>query len=77
MGTNDRKKFKTAANLPKRQQHITCSLSDEEMQIVERYLNKYKIENKSRWLRETVLQFVYKNMQEDYPTLFGEHDMRR
>jgi len=38
MGTNDRKRFKTAANLPKRQQHITCSLSDEEMPIVERYL---------------------------------------
>ncbi|WP_321519963.1 hypothetical protein [uncultured Bacteroides sp.] len=77
MGTNDRKRIKIPANLPKRQQHIACTLSDEEMQIVERYLNKYKIENKSRWFRETILQFVYKNMQEDYPTLFGEHDMRR
>lgn len=77
MGTNDKKRVKTPAALPKRQQRITCAMSDEEMQIVERYLDKYKIENKSRWMRETVLQFVYKNMQEDYPTLFGEHDMRR
>jgi hypothetical protein len=77
MGTNDRKRVKAPANLTKRQQHITCSLSEEEMLIVDRYLNKYKIENKSRWMRETILQFVYKNMQEDYPTLFGEHDMRR
>jgi len=77
MGTNNKKRIKMPANLPKRQQHITCSMSEEEMQIVERYLDKYKIENKSRWMRETVLQFVYKNMQEDYPTLFGEHDMRR
>lgn len=77
MRTNNKKRIKTPVNLPKRQQHITCSLSEEEMQIVERYLDKYKIENKSRWMRETVLQFVYKNMQEDYPTLFGEHDMRR
>ena len=45
--------------------------------FVERYLEKYKITNKSRWLRETILMFIHKNMEEDYPTLFGEHDMRR
>ena len=38
---------------------------------------EYKITNKSRWLRETILMFIHKNMEEDYPTLFGEHDMRR
>ena len=41
------------------------------------FLEKYKITNKSRWLRETILMFIHKNMEEDYPTLFGEHDMRR
>ena len=51
--------------------------SDEEQLIVDRYLEKYKITNKSRWLRETILMFIHKNMEEDYPTLFGEHDMRR
>ena len=49
----------------------------DEQQIVDRYLDKYKITNKSRWLRETILMFIHKNMEEDYPTLFGEHDMRR
>lgn len=77
MRINDKKRVKAVASLPKRQQRITFAMSDEEVQIVERYLEKYKIENKSRWMRETILQFVYKNMQEDYPTLFGEHDMRR
>ena len=48
-----------------------------ELRIVDRYLEKYKITNKSRWLRETILMFIHKNMEEDYPTLFGEHDMRR
>lgn len=52
-------------------------MSEEEMRMVDRYLEKYKITNKSRWLRETVLMFIYKKMDEDYPTLFGEHDMRR
>jgi hypothetical protein len=56
---------------------MSILLSDEEQQIVDRYLEKYKITNKSRWLREIILMFIHKNMEEDYPTLFGEHDMRR
>ena len=62
---------------PKREQRIVCLMSEEELRIVDRYLEKYKITNKSRWLRETILMFIHKNMEEDYPTLFGEHDMRR
>jgi hypothetical protein len=56
---------------------MILTLSDAEQHIVDGYLQKYKIKNKSRWLRETVLQFIHKNMEDDYPTLFGEHDMRR
>ena len=62
---------------PKREQRMVCLMSEEEQRIVDRYLEKYKITNKSRWLRETILMFIHKNMEEDYPTLFGEHDMRR
>ena len=69
-----RKRDKTCAKAtpeePKREQRMVCL-------IVDRYLEKYKITNKSRWLRETILMFIHKNMEEDYPTLFGEHDMRR
>ena len=61
----------------KREHRMSILLSDEEQQMIDRYLEKYKITNKSRWLRETVLLFILKNMEEDYPTLFGEHDMRR
>ena len=60
-----------------RERRMSILLSDDEQQIVDRYLEKYKITNKSRWLRETILMFIHKNMEEDYPTLFGEHDMRR
>ena len=65
-------------------------MSEEEVQIVDRYLEKYQINicctelisgfqisNKARWLRETILAFIHQNMEEDYPTLFKEHDMRR
>lgn len=62
---------------PQRKERMVCLLSSEEQRIVDRYLQRYKITNKSRWLRETILTFIHKNMEEDYPTLFGEHDMRR
>ena len=55
----------------------TCLVSDDEMRIIDGYLQKYGIENKSRWMRETLLAFIHRNLDHDYPTLFNEHDMRR
>ena len=50
-----RKRDKTCAKAtpeePKREQRIVCLMSEEELRIVDRYLEKYKITNKSRWLR--------------------------
>ena len=69
-----RKRDKTCAKAtpeePKREQRMVCLMSEEEQRIVDRYLEKYKI-------TKTILMFIHKNMEEDYPTLFGEHDMRR
>lgn len=61
----------------KRERRMSLLLSDSEQRIIDNYLAKYKIKNKSRWLRQTVLAFIHKNMEDDYPTLFAEHDMRR
>ena len=69
--------LKMHAEYTKRERRMSILLSEDEQLIVDRYLEKYKITNKSRWLRETILMFIHKNMEEDYPTLFGEHDMRR
>ena len=60
-----------------RHSRVVCLVSEEEMRIIDDYLKKYRIHNKSNWMRETLLSFIYKNLDEDYPTLFGEHDMRR
>ncbi len=60
-----------------RHARLTCLVSDEEMRIIDGYLHKYGIENKSRWMRETLLAFIHRNLDYDYPTLFNEHDMRR
>lgn len=77
MGKSAKKGFKMHVELTKRERRMSILLSEDEQLIVDRYLEKYKITNKSRWLRETILMFIHKNMEEDYPTLFGEHDMRR
>ena len=72
MRKRSKKCLKMHAEYTKRERRMSILLSE-----VDRYLEKYKITNKSRWLRETILMFIHKNMEEDYPTLFGEHDMRR
>ena len=77
MRKRDKKCNKATPDEPKRERRMSILLSEDEQQIVDRYLDKYKITNKSRWLRETILMFIHKNMEEDYHTLFGEHDMRR
>lgn len=70
-------KATTARIQPVRHKRIVSLVSEEENRIIDDYLRKYKISNKSNWIRETLLAFIYKNIDEDYPTLFNEHDMRR
>jgi hypothetical protein len=60
-----------------RRNYMGCAINDDEKRIIDDYLHRYKITNKSRWFRTTVLSFIYKNLDKDYPTLFGENDMRR
>ena len=60
-----------------RTKHVNFSLNEEEYNLVCSYLKKYKISNKSRWFRETVIAQILKNLDQDYPTLFGENEMRR
>ena len=77
MVKNVKKRELVPLNQPKRKQRMVCLMSEEEVRIVDGYLKKYKITNKARWVRETVLGFIRQKMEEDYPTLFNEHDMRR
>ncbi len=70
-------KATTARTQTVRHKRIVCLVSDEESRIIDEYLKKHKIANKSNWMRETLLAFIYKNIDEDYPTLFNELEMRR
>lgn len=71
-----RKKSAALPNRP-RVHSVNFMLNDEEQKAVDRYLAKYNIVNKSRWYRETIMNHILKTLEEDYPTLFNEHEMRR
>lgn len=61
----------------KRDKKVHFSLNEKEYELILSYAKKYKIENRSRWIRETIVGHVLKNLDMDYPTLFGENEMRR
>ncbi|MBO7415913.1 MAG: hypothetical protein J6T18_02680 [Bacteroidaceae bacterium] len=60
-----------------RKERFTFLANEEEKRMIDSYLRKYKINNRSRWIRETLITFIIKKLDQDYPTLFNEHDMRR
>lgn len=71
------KKYNIPPRTKLRTKKAGFTLTDEEYDLIHLYLKKYKISNRSRWFRETVLNHVLKNMEQDYPTLFEENEMRR
>lgn len=60
-----------------RKERYSFLVNPDERQMIENYLRKYKIRNRSRWMRETLMTFIIKNLDQDYPTLFNEQEMRR
>lgn len=74
MGT---KQYKPQGKVKPRTKKAVFMLGDEEYNLIHFYLKKYKITNRSRWFRKTVINHVLKNMEQDYPTLFEENEMRR
>jgi len=46
------------------------TLNEEENNALNRYIKKYKVLNKSRFIRETLMIAVIRKFEEDHPTLF-------
>ncbi|MCQ2051108.1 MAG: hypothetical protein MJY74_02760 [Bacteroidaceae bacterium] len=60
-----------------RDKKLTVLLNEKELRLIEDYLKKYKISSRSKWIRETLILFILQKMEQDYPTLFSENEMRR
>jgi hypothetical protein len=46
------------------------TLNDAEEKVLNRFLDKYKISNKSKYIRETLMKSILRKFEEDSPTLF-------
>jgi metal-responsive CopG/Arc/MetJ family transcriptional regulator len=51
--------------------HRVCiMLNDSEMRALNRYCDKYNVQNRSRVVREALMRSVLKQFEKDTPTLF-------
>lgn len=66
-----------AVNSRLRTKKMDCLVSEEEFALIDFYLKKYKITNRSRWVRELMIGHILNTLEQDYPTLFNENEMRR
>jgi len=44
--------------------------NNKEMKVIESYCEKYRIQNRSKFMREAIITTILKKLDEDYPTLF-------
>ncbi len=56
--------------IPTRKNRVSFMLNDDEFRALNRYVEKYKITNQSRFIRETLITSILKRLEEDHPTLF-------
>ncbi len=54
----------------KRTHRENITLNDEEFKFLNRYMEKFKISNKSKFIRETLMRTIIVRFEEDHPTLF-------
>ncbi len=53
-----------------RNSRTSLLFNQREKEAIDLYCQKYKITNKSKFMRETIMTEVLKRFDEDYPTLF-------
>jgi len=53
------------------------TFNQRELQAFMYYCKKYRVKNKSKFMRETVVTAILKRFDEDYPTLFDVEHMER
>lgn len=57
----------------KRTNRLTLMLNNRELRALGIYCNRYRIKNKSEFLRETVMKAILKRFEDEHPTLWEEN----
>ena len=58
----------------KRTNRLTLMLNNREMRALNIYCNRYRIKNKSEFLRSTIMTSILKRFEDEHPTLWEEPD---
>ncbi len=53
---------------------LVVQLNDKELIALNKFLKKYKIKNKSKFVREILFTHILEQFDKDYPTLFPDND---
>lgn len=61
---------------PKREHSIVIKLNEMELKALEQYCAEYRIGNRARWIRETLMREVISRFEANSPTLFSDEDLR-
>lgn len=69
----DKEKGKQKRTSTRTNMHM-FALNDQENKVLNRFLEKYKIQNKSKFIRETLMSTIIRKLESDSPTLFDHLD---
>jgi hypothetical protein len=58
----------------RRTNRLSVMLNDREMRALSIYCNRYRVKNKSEFLRETIMKAIIKRFEEEHPTLWEDFD---
>jgi hypothetical protein len=58
----------------RRTNRLTLMLNQREMRALGIYCNRFRIKNKSEFLRETIMKAILKRFEDEHPTLWEENE---
>jgi hypothetical protein len=58
----------------RRTNRLSLMLNNKEKRALGIYCNRYRVKNKSEFLRETIMKAILKRFEEEHPTLWEEND---
>ena len=58
----------------RRTNRLSLMLNNRELKALGVYCNRYRVKNKSEFLRETIMKAILKRFEEEHPTLWEEKD---
>ncbi len=60
-----------------RKHRASFLFNDKEMEAFDVYCKRYRVKNKAKFIRESVMRTVMDQFMNDYPTLFDKEDLER